>query len=162
MASLYKDSLVAPKGGEGRKKKAGGEVRESPNEEEASIGGNGKGVLILVDNPGTAILPDSDLEFLLNILKACRFGLDDVAIANLQRIGDRRYGSLIDRWKPDFIILFGRDPAEISLPLAFPAFRVQRHGPVQYLHAPDLMSLKSDDAGKRSLWVSLKQMFGIA
>lgn len=125
------------------------------------MGGNGKKVLILVDQPCENVLPQAELGFLMNILKACRMEEPDVLIANLHGTDDRNYDSLVARWKPSSVILFGLAPSDISLPLAFPPCRVQRHGQVQYLYATDLKTLGSDDAGKRALWAALRSLFGI-
>ena len=126
------------------------------------MGGNGKGVLILVDQPDDNVIPQPELEFLMNILKACRLGEPDVLIANLHGTDEKRHDALAARWKASSVILFGLGPSDISLPLAFPPYRVQRHGQTQYLHAADLKTLRSDDAGKRALWAALRGLFGIA
>lgn len=162
LASLYKDSLVGGRSPTPETMPLATSPTGVKEKTTPSLGGFGRSVLILVSHADAEVIPDGELAFLTNILKACRLGLDDVLIANIHGSDPEGRKSLLDERKPAHLVLFGMPPTEIPLPMSFPALKVQRHGSSQYLHAPALHDLQTDDKGKRSLWVALKQMFGIA
>jgi hypothetical protein len=162
LATLYRDSLTGGRGTTPETRQVAPSPKGETEGTPPSQGGFGRSVLILVSHADAEVIPDGELAFLTNILKACRLGLDDVLISNIHGLGPEGRKSLLDERKPAHLILFGMTPSDIPLPMSFPALKVQRHGPSQYLHAPSLHALQTDDAGKRSLWVALKQMFGIA
>src|SRR5947209_5064906 len=51
----------------------------------AFLGKNQKGICLLVDYANDVYLPDADLQFLTNILQACKLNLGDVAILNFHK-----------------------------------------------------------------------------
>jgi hypothetical protein len=161
LASLYKSSLVGGAPSPAMDAEAGNPSVETQSAEKTSLGGYGRSVLLLVDHAGDPFMPEAELTFLTNILKACRLGMEDVMIANIHGMSAEDRKSLLEDRKPHNLILFGVEPAEIALPISFPPLKVQRHGPSQYLHAPSLQALQGDDTAKRGLWASLKSMFGI-
>ena len=155
LASLYRNSLVGGASSPAMQAQAGQPDPGPVARQKGTLGGYGKSVLVFVDHAGAAVMPDSELTFLMNILKACRLGMEDVLIANIHGLPAEERKSLLEARKPANLLLFGMEPAEIPLPMAFPPLKVQRHGPSQYLYAPALQTIQSDDAGKRALWASL-------
>jgi len=163
LADLYKYNLAdIPESS--NQKKAPAEKKSKAAEPALKwLGKNKKGIVVLVDYENEVHLPDAQLNFLSNILQACKLNLEDVAILN------------INRQRPDFenanqelsfrqAILFGVDPSIASLP-SFANFSIQEIGGKQWLTAPAIEVLNDNSAtGKQqkgALWTALKQLFGI-
>src|SRR5687767_12560272 len=53
------------------------------------LGGNNKNILLLVNNTEVSFLTDNQLDFLLEILSACKLNLAHVAIINLNKIAEK-------------------------------------------------------------------------
>ena len=162
MASLYRDSLIRSTPSEGKSHTEAPSGMGDPSSQTPALGGFGKSVLVLVSHPGGAVMPDAELAFITNILKACRLGMEDVLLANAHGMDAAERKSFAESRRAAFLVLFGLEPADVALPMSFPPMKVQRHGQSQYLHAPALRALQTDDAGKRMLWGALRQMFGIS
>ena len=124
-----------------------------------TLGGNARQVLVLVCHPGATVLPDADLAFLLNILKACRLGLPDVRVVNTALVPEAGHEALARDHRPRTALLFGVTPADIGLPLPLPAYQVQAFQDVRYLCGPALGALSADADAKRRLWAGLRQLF---
>ena len=124
-----------------------------------TLGGNMKKILVIVHYPGSATIEETDLAFLMNILNACRLGLNDVRILNLAHASDKGYADIVKSHEPRTVLLFGVTPADIGMPVLFPENQVQRFADMRFLSAQALDRLRSDDAGKRQLWAALKQLF---
>jgi hypothetical protein len=126
-----------------------------------TLGGNKKNILIAVNYPGTAFLPDNELAFLTNMLSACKLSLDDVSIINIAPYKLFNYKDLIGHYKSNKVFLFGIEPADFGLPVSFPAFQVQSFSGCTYLFAPTLEESKDDKLLKSKLWVCLQRIFAI-
>jgi hypothetical protein len=104
-------------------------------------------------------LPPQQLDFLHNIMKACKLEQSDyVIIANKQN-GFPDYNAIFGQFKQKQLILFGIDPAAIELPINFPHFQLQTFQQVRHLAAPRLEVIEADKALKMQLWQCLKQLF---
>lgn len=125
-----------------------------------SLGGNKKGVLILVKNDTAPFLPDSDLEFLSAILSACRLSIADVAIVNLHHY-PQPYTALLEQFTARQVLLMGVTPQEVDLPFHFPHFQLQPFDSRTYLSAYPLRQMAQDRSLKMQLWSCLKQLFGV-
>ncbi len=104
-------------------------------------------------------LPSQQLDFLNNIMKACKLEQSDYAIIANTQHGSPDYNSIFSQFKQKQLILFGIDPAAIGLPINFPHFQVQSFQQVRYLAAPKLDTIETDKALKMQLWQCLKQLF---
>lgn len=128
------------------------------------LGNNRRRVTVVVGAPGSAFLPDDQLAFVTKLLEACRLTLADVAIVNHGAV-PVTIAAIRQQLHPVTLLLFGVDPAEIHLPIQFPAFRPQAYDNCTYLAAPSLAELLPDtDAGKllkSKLWVCLKTIFDV-
>lgn len=147
LAGLYPDSLL----------ETGKSITVPDPKELTFLGGNKRQILILVNHPDVPYLPDGELTFLTNILSACKLGIADVAIVNLQKTDK---GQLSDLPSRD-IILFGLTPPDIDLPINFPPFRLQQFNSRTYLYALTLTEVERDKALKMQLWNSLKNLFNV-
>ena len=104
-------------------------------------------------------LPSQQLDFLNNIMKACKLERQDYAIITNKQADFSDYQSTYSRYKQKQLILFGIDPAAIGLPINFPHFQVQSFQQVRYLAAPKLETIEVDKALKMQLWQCLKQLY---
>lgn len=125
-----------------------------------SLGGNKKGILILVSNDQYPYLPDAELDFLSNILGACRLSIADVAIVNLHHY-PQPYTELVKQFGSRQVLLMGITPQQIDLPFNFPHFQLQNFDQRTYLCALPLGPISQSRDLKMQLWGCLKNMFGI-
>ena len=107
---------------------------------------------------GKALL-SQQLDFLHNIMKACKLEKKDYTIITNKQADFSDYQSTFGQFKQKQLILFGIDPAAIGLPINFPHFQVQSFQQVRYLAAPTLEAIEVDKALKMQLWQCLKQLF---
>lgn len=152
LRDLYKESLV-------ELKEIQQTAESTPTLRDAALGNNKQQVLILVSYPGQKMISETDLNFLLNILNACKLSLNDVSILNLPNGDELNYTNLIDVFKPRVILLFGVQQAQIKLPVLFPEFQVQAFRDIRFISSPPLGQLQQDETIKRKLWSGLKQIF---
>jgi hypothetical protein len=128
------------------------------------LGKNNRHITIIVASPGTAFLPDDELNFLTKILEACRMNIGDVAILN-HNTTPITITALRQQLQPVNILLFGVEPTAIRLPINFPEFRPQPYDQCTYLTAPPLQQLVGNTADakllKSKLWVCLKTLFEV-
>jgi hypothetical protein len=104
-------------------------------------------------------LSPKELDFLHNIMKACKLQIADYAILTNRQADSLDYQSTFKKFNQKQLILFGLDPADIGLPINFPQFQVQSFQQVKYLAAPGLDAIEGDKALKMQLWQCLKQLF---
>lgn len=104
-------------------------------------------------------LPPQLLEFLNNIMKACKLKRQDYAIITNKQADFSDYQSTHRQFNQKQLILFGIEPAAIGLPINFPHFQVQSFQQVRYLAAPKLEAIEVDKALKMQLWQCLKQLY---
>ena len=125
------------------------------------LGENKKNVLVIVNHNDAVHLPDDDLNFLIGILGACKLGIADVAIVNLNNHKDLTYKELLAHFKSKTILLFGAEPTDLGLPLSFPNFQIQAFANSSFLSSPTLKQLEADKVLKSKLWVCLKKIFNL-
>jgi len=104
-------------------------------------------------------LPSPQLDFLHNIMKACKLDQAQYAIITKNQDDLPDYKAIFSQFKQKQLILFGIDPSAIGLPINFPHFQVQSFQQVRYLAAPKLDTIEPDKALKMLLWQCLKQLF---
>ncbi|MGZ8549288.1 MAG: hypothetical protein ACXWV2_01450 [Chitinophagaceae bacterium] len=125
------------------------------------LGSNQKNILIVVDYDTAVHLPDEELNFLTNMLAACKLGLGDAAIVNLNNYKNTRYSEFLAQFKSKIVFLFGVEPSVFGLPVSFPYFQVQSVANCTFLYSPALGEQRKDALLKSKLWVSLRTIFGI-
>jgi DNA polymerase III psi subunit len=104
-------------------------------------------------------LPPSQFSLLEAILNACKLNSTQVKIYSKDDVKQTPLNTILEKYQPEKIILFGVDPAAIGLPIHFPVFQIQQYQQVQYLHSPSLTELENDKQLKIQLWQKLKQLF---
>ena len=128
------------------------------------LGKNQQHIVILVNNPGEVFLADDELNLLTKMLTACKLTLADVAILNIAQTPVQQE-QIHTELHPSKIIMLGVESRDILLPMNFPEYRVQPHGPCSYLMAPGLSTMISETEASRNvktqLWTALRQLFGL-
>lgn len=125
------------------------------------LGDNKKNILIVVNYPGTAYLPDDTLQFLTQLLTACRLSLGDIALVNHANGPAQPYRQLTDKLQSKTVFLYGIEPADWGLPISFPHFQLQAFAGINFLYAPVMEDIMADKLLKTKLWLSLKAIFGV-
>lgn len=132
------------------------------NDKQWYLGNNGKKVTILIKEADVAFINDQHLQFLTNILNACKLNLGDIALVNHLK-HPLLYSELKQKLQPKFIISFDLQTKEIQLPFTIPNYQVQLHDNCKFLFASSLKTMEGDSQEakleKSKLWVSLKNMF---
>ena len=125
------------------------------------LGSNQKNILIVVNYDNAVHLPDEELNFLTNMLTACKLSLGDVAIVNKYNYKELAYKDFLTEFKSKIVFLFGVEPFVFKLPVSFPYFQVQTVGNCTFLYTPPLEEQRKDALLKSKLWVSLRNIFSI-
>ncbi len=126
-----------------------------------ALGHNQKNISIVVNYAGITHLPDTELQFLTNILSACKLSLADVAIVNYYSHAGTPVRQFLDHFHSKTVLLFGVTPDQFGLSARFPEFQVQQLAAVTYLSSPPLEICSADVQLKKQLWTSLKRIFSI-
>lgn len=125
-----------------------------------SLGNNAKNILIVVNTDEAVHLADHELQFLTNMLTACKLSLADVAIVNINQ-QPASYKELISAYKSKIALLFAIEPAGFGLPMSFPFYQIQPFANCSFLYVPSLDEIEKDKIEKSKLWVSLRRLFNI-
>ncbi len=125
------------------------------------LGTNSKNILIVVQYPETAFLPDDHLNFLTKIISACKLSLADVAIINHHHYYGKTFEEITTHFKCNKVLLFAISPKEFGMPIQFPFYQIQSFNKSTFLSSPPLNELLSNDAEKRKLWACMKTIFSI-
>ena len=125
------------------------------------LGNNARRIAILVNYPGEPFLPEASLQFLTNILNACKLNIGDTAIVNAGRDAVD-FPLLRTTLHMEQLILFGNIPGIIPGAASFAIEVVEGVGA---LTAPALEEMNNGSAeGKQlkgRLWQALKQLFNL-
>ncbi len=128
------------------------------------LGGNIKQISIVIRDSNAVHINDEWLQFLSNILIACRLSLGDVAIINAAR-HEIQFSKLVQELRANKLILFDVSPEIIGLPFTFPLYQLQNYQQTQILMAAPLSGMlgvgDQVKTEKTKLWLALKLMFGI-
>jgi len=163
VADLYSESLVEIGNTDQRRELPAKDQPEKKPEVPGwkTLGENRKQVMIVVDYPGLSFLPDDRLNFLTEILSACKMSLADVAILNLNAQPLKSWKDISKKYSVRSALLFGTGPASLDLPVDFPQFQLQPVANQTFLSSPSLEELEADRVLKSKLWVCLKRLFNL-
>jgi DNA polymerase III psi subunit len=139
------------------------EALQEANQERAfaALGNNEKNVLLLVNDPQSVFVGETDLAFLTGIINACQLNLSDISIVNTASYTSVDYNKLWKQFNPSTMICFGIQAESIQLKSSIQLFQVQKIGIVNILLAPSLSELASQVEYKKKLWHQLKTIFRI-
>ena len=128
------------------------------------LGDNKKQILLLVKDIEAVYLRDEWLQFLTNILGACKLNIGDVAIVNYAN-NPINFTALNEQLNPQFYLLFDVASQDIQLPFTVPNYQLQKFGNATFLLAPSLALMQGTTEAvkmeKSRLWLSLKKLFDI-
>jgi DNA polymerase III psi subunit len=125
------------------------------------LGNNQKNILVCVHYDDSVHLPDAQLDFLSNLLKACRLGLNDVAIMNMKNVANANYNQILNHFKSKVVMLFGITTEKFGFPFSIPQYQVQQFAEQTVIHSPALHDLQQDEPARRKLWAALRKIFNI-
>ncbi len=164
IAALYKDDLVVTDSIKTTAPKPTSAKKEDAPEKPLYLGSNLQHILILVNDANAVHVDDEALNFLTNIIQACKKNLGDVAIVNLAH-HPLNYEALKEKLSPKYVLLFDIHPRSIQLPFTVPNYQLQQFDDCQFLFAGALQNMiaNTQDAKleKSKLWLSLKKMFNL-
>lgn len=126
-----------------------------------SLGSNQKGILVAVNYENITNLPDSQLEFLMQLLKACQLSLNDIVLINMSNYPRVAHTSILDHFNAKVILLFGITVQDWGFPFQTPPYQVQSFSGYTITHAPALENLQNDKPAKGLLWAALKNIFSL-
>jgi DNA polymerase III psi subunit len=98
-------------------------------------------------------------ELLSGILTACKLNESNSIVLKSTNPKSENLLSINENYDTKNIILFGIDPVEFGLPIAFPHFQIQTSDGIKYVSSPGLEEMLKDKSLKVKLWNSLKQIF---
>ncbi|MBL0882363.1 MAG: hypothetical protein IBJ16_03265 [Chitinophagaceae bacterium] len=163
LPDLYKNHLVIVNEPTFNNKIEKKTVETDPKKREF-LGNNGKKITILLSDQEAVFVNDQALQFLSNILTACKLNIGDVAIVNLAN-NQLSYPAIKQWLTPKYIILFDVEATSIQMPFRLPFFQVQAYDQCSILFAPALHMMMGDSREakleKSKLWLSLKNMFNL-
>lgn len=166
IADLYKNTLVEFANQSTKEVKENETKIVSPKTLDAIkfLGENAQKVIVAVEHNDQVFLPENDLIFLTNILKACGLNLSDIAIVNISK-QQASFVLLKQQLSASKILLFAVKPSYLGLPFSIPDFQVHNYDGCSIMVSPALAEMNDGTAkGKElkvQLWTSLKKMFGV-
>jgi hypothetical protein len=120
------------------------------------LGENNKYILIVVNNADEKFLSKADLAFLVKIMGAKKWTLEDVAIVNMAKYTDLNFEDLKAFFACSKIVTFGFNPAVLNIVGAV-ANQKSVYKNVAILGTWDLTKLQNDVAKKTVFWNQLKE-----
>ena len=174
LVSLYKDSLVLPekeiKPAIIPENKLPGKEQETITEttEMASpikyLGGHHKKILVVVNDPASVYLNESDFILLTSILNACRLTIADIALIN---IGNQKASlhEMLTKLPSLLVIAFDIDSKALKIKLPTKLYTPILLGETQLLFSNNLSQMQGIDQAskieKTKLWTALKIIFNL-
>ncbi len=125
-----------------------------------SLGENKKQIAILVNYSDSVFLADNQLNFLTQLLAACKLNLGDVAIINFHGL-KMDFETIYFQFKTKVVLLFDVAPASLEIPISFPQFQVQKYKETSFLFMPSLQEIESEKTLKIKTWNCLKIIFNL-
>ena len=125
------------------------------------LGLNNQHILFLVNSADDKYLAEAEMEFLINLLTACKLSVEDIALVNFAHFPDITLSALINDLKCQKILTFGISPKDLKLPFNVPEFQIQKFQNQVYLFNPNLNQILKNVVLKKNLWNCLKTLFAI-
>lgn len=119
------------------------------------LGENNKYILFLVDEPGGEIISQDNLKSLLNILKAKKQELRDVAILNYYAFAGTSFQQLKSFFACTKLVLIGINPSSLALS-EVSANQISVHEGVKILASFSFAEMGQDEVKKRIFWNEMK------
>jgi len=126
------------------------------------LGDHHKKIIVLVSDPASVYLNETDFILLTSILNACRLTIADIALVNL---GQQKAGlhQILQLLPSKLVIAFELDSIALKIKLPTQLYKVIPLGENNLLFSKSLASMQGTDANakqeKAKLWAVLKQIF---
>jgi len=121
------------------------------------FGHNGKGILILIHEPGSKMPKQDDLDFLMKIIESgLKYSKNDFALVNTAKFPTDQ---ALNEIPHNFLISFGEAHRPFSDNIAL--YEVRDTADKKELFAENLSMIAANDSKKRQLWKALKTMFNL-
>ncbi len=120
-------------------------------------GGNNKYILMLFSHSGKSGVPQPQKQFLEKILGATKLSFDDVAMANLQTIGNASFDDLKGFFAPSSLFLWGISPNQLGIKADL--YQPIIHNKVKVICVDAIDAVENDKALKAKLWGILQTHF---
>ncbi|MEQ1625230.1 MAG: hypothetical protein ABL870_11095, partial [Sediminibacterium sp.] len=106
------------------------------------LGNNGKQITVMVKEDAVPYINDKHLQFLSNVLSACKLNLGDIALVNYNNhpLG---FEELKTKSNPKIVLVFDLSPKELKLPFTIPVYQVQDYAQCRFLFAPSLTKMEA-------------------
>ena len=129
------------------------------------LGNNEKNICILIKEPSAEYILDTTLKQIVDILKACKLELTDVAIFNVEK-EKIKIDDLISTLSPNVILLFDINSNDIHFTSSLNFNEILIYHGCKILLALSLESLFQENnidtiSRKKELWESLKIIFDL-
>lgn len=126
------------------------------------LGGNEKGISVVVNNMQQRFLDDESLQLLTNILGAFKLTMNDIALFNIQQT-PFSYKEIMAQFGANTCLLFGVSTQHVELPFQMPDYKVQTFDNCKFLCSASLEKMKGTmqeaKLEKTKLWMCLKSLF---
>jgi hypothetical protein len=172
LVSLYKDSLVLPEKEIkpvqiAENKLLGKEQETIPEASEMAspikyLGDHHKKILVVVNDPESVYLNETDFILLTSILNACRLTIADIALIN---IGNQKASlhEMLTKLPSLLVIAFDLDAKALKIKLPSTLYKTTPLGETNLLFSAALSTMQGSSADakkeKGKLWTVLKQIF---
>ena len=172
LVSLYKDSLVlAEKEIKpiqiAENKLPGKEQQTIPEATEMAspikyLGDHHKKILVVVNDPESVYLNETDFILLTSILNACKLTIADIALINLAKKNFSLH-QILTQVPSDFVLVFDINPMQLKIKLPTKLYTPILLGETQLLFSNNLSLMQGIDQAskieKTKLWSALKIIF---
>lgn len=122
-----------------------------------SLGANRKRILILLEGDSPTLLDKDHLQFITDVLQACKLSLDDVILFHVHHPSYSETRVLASA-QPERVLLFGSFPFS-SHPDVLNPYEIVTSGTMTLMRAPALAVLYHTLSEKKKLWSALKSLF---
>ncbi len=130
---------------------------ENPEERFNFIGGNGRKVLVVMNDPVHPEGNPAEMAFLWRILGAIKLTVNDCAVMNRDPYPKADFVALANFFHPQAILFFGINPVNLGLPFQENS-DLKHHNGVHIICSPALDAIEENIALKTLLWKSLQQL----
>ncbi|MEK0422383.1 MAG: hypothetical protein RLZ95_293 [Bacteroidota bacterium] len=180
LVSLYKDTLVLPESEKKAEKNQNKEELvsstpsniapiELPKVKKSTgplkhLGDHHKKILVIVNDPNSVYLNETDFILLTSILNACKLTIADIALVN---IGNQETSlhQILETLPSTLIMCFDIASADLKIKLPNTLYKVNALGDTRLFFSKALSTMQGTGAEakieKGTLWILLKQLFGL-
>ncbi|GGI22281.1 hypothetical protein [Pedobacter mendelii] len=121
------------------------------------LGGNGKSVLILVNDSVNDVSTEQGRELLRKIVKAIDLSTPDFALLNYANHSGTDYAELKQFFRPQLMLAFGVETNHLKLNFVWEN-DILIHEKTRMIFAPNLHDLDGNLAEKKALWAHLQKI----